>query len=291
METFISVFKRPEAEALFMKAYDRLLSAWPAGFEEKYISTSLGNTHVIISGDSRQPFLFLFHAFYTTALSWHKNVAALSRYFRVVAIDMIGDPNKSKPFRPVRKDMDYVNWIAGIMNDFNVSQAYLAGNSAGGFHAANFALYHPEKVKKLILIGPAAVFYQIPAFYLHAFPAGLTGWDFMIGHTVHWMENGVPFEDEWKDVFCLSLKYGKGLAQVFPRVLTVEELGKLTMPVMLIYGDRERIYNVKRAIQRARECISDIQIEVIPRANHLTALSNPELTNNAMIRFLRDNES
>lgn len=69
-------------------------------------------------------------------------------------------------------------------------------------------------------------------------------------------------------------------------VYSDEQLPGINVRTLLIYGNREVIYDIDKAAQRAKQFIPNIQIEIIREANHITALSNPEPVNEAIIRFL-----
>ena len=56
---FVSVFKNEESEARYMAAYDAILARWPVPYETRYVSTRLGETHVIASGEKDAPPLAL----------------------------------------------------------------------------------------------------------------------------------------------------------------------------------------------------------------------------------------
>jgi len=286
MEKNITVFRSDHGQLEFFSFYDQLLEKWPVPFEEKYIGTAAGRTHVIVSGPKDAPVLFLLHALYASALSWYKNVEALSKHFRVYAIDMIGDPNRSEPVKPVRKDIDIADWLLTLMEAAGTSKASFAGNSVGGYHAAGFAVHHPEKVSKLVLVGPAGTFRQIWPFYRHAFLAGMTHWEFMIRHSIKWMKNGSPLDEEWLKLFYSGMKHGAGKMQVFPAVFSDEQLASVKIPVMLLLGDHEIVYDINKVITRAGNLIPGITIQVISNANHFTALSQPGPSNEAMVNFL-----
>ncbi len=286
MSDYMSVFRSADGQEQVFKAYDEIMAKWPVPYEELFIPTRLGSTHVIASGQIEAPPLILVHAFCASAASWYMNVEGLSKAYRVYCVDIIGDANKSKPYRYIRQLEDFVGWFNDLLDGLLIKHASLAGNSIGGFLASNYALQQPERVKSLILIGPAATFRQIMPFYLNTFPAGMTGWEFLIRHAVKWCENRVPFDPAWKELFHKTLKYGKGVSQVFPSVYTDEQLKKLEVPTLLLLGDRERIYDLNLAMDRAKALMPDIEIEIIKDANHITALSQPEKTNAAMLRFL-----
>jgi pimeloyl-ACP methyl ester carboxylesterase len=286
MSEYLSVFRSKSGEELVLKAYNRLIALWGIPYEELYIDTTLGKTHIIVTGQSDSPPLILIHAFYASAASWYRNVRSLSEKFRVYAIDIIGDPNKSKPLKPIRQTSCYVNWFKEILDRLKIDRCDFVGNSVGAFHVANFALNEPDRVKSMTLIGPAATFINIPKFYIHTFPGGMTGWGFMVRHAVNWIENGSPFDSEFKSLFYLLLKHGKSANQVFPAVMTDEQLKQISIPTLLIYGEKEVIYDYSSAVQRAQKNLQKLSVEIIPGANHITGASRPELTNESILKFL-----
>ena len=269
-----------------MKAYDSLLKLCTVPFEEVFLNTKLGLTHVLVSGQTDSPPLILIHAFYASAASWYGIIGDLSKNYRVYAVDIIGDPNKSMPLMPIRQTSFYVDWFREVMNQLGLHRSDFIGNSVGAYHIANFALNEPERVKSMILIGPAAIFLKIPKFYLNTFPGGVTGWKFLVRHAVRWIENGAPLDPVFHNLFYLALKHGKSANQVFPAVMTDEQLKSIMTPTLLIYGQMEVIYDYTLAIRRAKQCMPNVFAEIIPGANHLTAASKPDLTNSAILRFL-----
>jgi pimeloyl-ACP methyl ester carboxylesterase len=262
------------------------MSLWPIPFEDLFIPTHLGSTHVIASGPKDAQPAVLVHAFYASAASWYRNVGILSRNYRVYAIDMIGDPNKSKPFRPIRKLSCYVDWFNDLMDGLHIKKADFIGNSVGAFHIMNYALHEPGKVSRMVLIGPAASLRRITPFYIHTFPAGMTRWPFLIKHAIGWVENGAPFSPEFRKLFYLTLRNGRSANQVFPVVFSDKILQNIKTPVLLLYGANEVIYDYQKAALRAKHHLLNLRVEIIPEANHLTAVSQPEPTNKILLDFL-----
>lgn len=285
MEAYLPVFRSREGERLVLEAYESVIKSTGC-LEEMYIHTFLGNTHVMSTGPVDAPPLIMVHAFYASAASWYRNVNELASEFRVYLVDIIGDPNRSKPLRLIRDVNDYVNWFNEVLDGLELDSAYFAGNSVGGFHVANFAMKFPGRVRKLILIGPAATFLPMMPFYLNTFPGGMTGWTPLVRHAVKWVENKSPFEDEFRTLFFLLLKHGKSANQVFPAVFSDDQLASFNMPVLLLFGEKEVIYDINKAIERASKLIPDVRSEIIKGANHLTAVSRPGEVNRAIYNFL-----
>lgn len=73
----------------------------------------------------------------------------------VLRMDLRGHGNSDKPPGPYQLD-DFVRDLAGIYDRLGVERSHLAGFSLGGIIAQAFALAHPEKVDRLILISAAA---------------------------------------------------------------------------------------------------------------------------------------
>jgi pimeloyl-ACP methyl ester carboxylesterase len=286
MNEYLPVFRSTPGESLVMESYDRLLSQWEVPYEDIFIDTDLGLTHIIVSGKTGSPPLLLIHAFYASAASWYRNVRALSERYRVYAVDIIGDPNKSKPVKLIRQASDFIDWFRQVLDKLKIESCDFVASSVGAFHVANFALHEALRVKSMVLIGPAAIFLNIPKFYINTFPGGMTGWGILVRHAVKWVENGHPFESEFNTLFYRLLKYGKSANQVFPSVMTDDQLKKIEAPTLLIYGEKEVIYDYSQAIRRAQQNLKSVKVEIIPEGNHITAASVPDLTNAKILGFL-----
>ena len=80
--------------------------------------------------------------------------------------------------------------------------------------------------------------------------------------------------------------YGRTQTRVVPRVFTREELARIEAPTLLVLGERERIYPPDKAGRAARRLMPSVQVELIPRAHHVTAIANPEAVNACVTAFL-----
>ena len=297
MPSTIPVFTRPEGAAVTLQAYQSVLDHWPVPFEELMVPTSFGETHVIASGPEGAPPVVLLHALLATATSWYHNVDALSQEYRVYAVDVIGEGNKSCPTKPIQSLDDFLLWFIEVIDQLEIDTLSLVGNSYGGFTAAYYAMKLPDRVRKLVLIGPAATIYKMMPFYVHMFiPKALYGFfprlpgqERAMRSSVDWMHAGLPSDPLWEPLFYRSLVYGSLINQVFPRVYSNEEFTQIKAPVLLILGENERIYNkLQPAIQAAKASIPGLQVEVIPKAHHIAALAQPELVNLRILRFLAE---
>jgi pimeloyl-ACP methyl ester carboxylesterase len=134
----ISVFRSPQAEAQYNAAYEAMLKQWPVSYEELFISTRFGNTHVIASGSKEASPLFLFQPTGAGAAQWFRNVEPFSQQYNTYAVDTIGEVNKSITTRRLMCRQDCVDWIADLFDGLGIKKADLVGNSYGGFFSLQY---------------------------------------------------------------------------------------------------------------------------------------------------------
>lgn len=108
---------------------------------------------------SGEPYFILLHGFGASLYSWHAVMEPLGRMGTAVAYDRPAFGLTERPLiwtgiSPYGSEAN-VNLLLGLMDYFQIRQAILVGNSAGGAVAMNFALAHPDRVQALILVDPA----------------------------------------------------------------------------------------------------------------------------------------
>ncbi|MFL6214840.1 MAG: alpha/beta fold hydrolase [Blastocatellia bacterium] len=100
------------------------------------------------------PAVILLHGLGGDTSNWALTIAPLAAKFRVIVPDQIGFGRSDKPLLNYRV-ATLVDFLDGFMKQVGVERASLVGNSLGGFTAAAFALAHPEKVERLVLVDAA----------------------------------------------------------------------------------------------------------------------------------------
>ena len=86
-----------------------------------------------------------------------RNTAALAERFRLIVPDLPGYGRSTK--RLDRNDLfgDLAAAILGLMDALGLGRAHLLGNSLGGACALRLALEAPERVDRLVLLGPGGI--------------------------------------------------------------------------------------------------------------------------------------
>ncbi len=62
---------------------------------------------------------------------------------------------------------------------------------------------------------------------------------------------------------------------LFPPVYRDDELKGLKMPVLLLVGDKERVLNSVKALERARRLVPGIEADIVPGAGDAPPIDQP----------------
>jgi len=96
------------------------------------------------------PPLILLHGLAGSARWWRHNVPALSRRFRVAAIDL---PGFGASHRDARLVLDETaGQLVAVMDRLGFERAHVVGHSMGGLVAGGLAADHPDRVDRLVLV-------------------------------------------------------------------------------------------------------------------------------------------
>ena len=284
----LSHWKDPDARVAYERAYASSLSLWPLPVESSHVTTTYGDTHVLVSGAAGADPIVLIHAASLSAIQWYPQASELGRTHRLYAPDIMGDIGLSRQAAAIHSRADAAEWLVVTLDALEIDRAIFVGSSFGGFQAANLAVHHPDRVRGLALLAPAATLRPF-AFLANLFirtgsllplPAtvkpGLKG--MMSGslpdpRIVRQMELGVA-----------GFRYDR--AGIYPSSLPDDELAGIACPTLVLLGDREMIYDPTAAAVRARARIPDCTVAVIPGVGHLLGLQRPDIVNPRLSAFV-----
>ena len=226
---------------------------------------------------------------------------ALKEDSRVIRMDLPGF-GLTGPFPDRRYSIDhYVNFIASFLAKRGVQQCVLAGNSLGGQIAWNFALTHPEAVRKLVLIDAAGYptkSTSVPiAFRIARIPGLSKVLTFITPRFV--VESSVEnvYADKHKisealvdRYFELSLRPGNRQALVDRMQMAydtsrVRKVPNIQQPTLILWGDSDGLIPLESAYRFQRDLPNDTLV-VLNNSGHVPMEENPEESLRALMAFL-----
>ncbi|WP_110686060.1 alpha/beta fold hydrolase [Salinicola aestuarinus] len=120
--------------------------------------------HGVIGGEG--PALLLLHGHPQTHVIWHRLAPALARHYTVIATDLRGYGDSSKPVG----DPDHANYSkrrmaadqVAVMQTLGFEHFFLCGHDRGGRVAHRLALDHADRVDRLVVldIAPTLAMYE-----------------------------------------------------------------------------------------------------------------------------------
>jgi pimeloyl-ACP methyl ester carboxylesterase len=107
--------------------------------------------HYVTAG--KGPLLILIHGFPDFWYSWRAQMPVLAKHFQVVAIDQRGYNKSDKPQGVENYTIDkLVGDVDAVVTHFKRERAVIVGHDWGGFVAWTYAMTHPEKTDRLIIL-------------------------------------------------------------------------------------------------------------------------------------------
>jgi pimeloyl-ACP methyl ester carboxylesterase len=266
-----SIWKTPQGGAAVRARYAQFLTHWPKPCAERRVTTGEGETFVIESGRADGPAIVFLHGSASNALTWLREAAALGDRFRILAVDMIGEPGLSAESRPPLGSGAYVAWLDEVLATLGVERAAFVGISLGGWLALDYATHRPERVTALALLCPGGVGKHRNVLLWAAPLLALGPW----GRRKFMSIVGAPEPSgEMSPAARAFMAFTADIHQHFnprrerlPR-FSDAALQRLTMPVLAILGGRDAFIDSPGARHRLAAHVPQADIRWLPDASH-----------------------
>jgi pimeloyl-ACP methyl ester carboxylesterase len=291
----VPIFGTEENRAELMAIYDEALRHWPVPFETFFVTTRYGKTHVIASGDPSSPPLVMTHPAAVGAFVWSSIIAPLSEKRRVYALDTIGDFGRSEladPDRSPKKGRDYSAWLDDVYEQLAITQADVVAGSMGGWIAMNHAIHAPDRVRRLVLLGPmglppwrATLAVLIP-FVWYMMRQTEAKFDRIIFRS---LGEGERANREFRPWMRLM---GKGKARVGqPFRIPGRKLRTIKAPTLVILGGKDGLVGSAAAAAKRARNIPSREIKILPQAGHIMSVDEPEFVAQRIVNFFEAEKS
>ena len=89
--------------------------------------------------------------------NWRLNMPVLSQHFRVIAPECVGFGYTERPTGVRYQRETWLRHLVGVLDALELERADIVGNSFGASMALALAVHHPERVRRLVLMGSTGV--------------------------------------------------------------------------------------------------------------------------------------
>ncbi len=247
------------------------------------------------------PPLILLHGMFGDFLDWEPVLEPLSRAFRVIAPDLPGFGQSSKPRRGYTADF-FLAILREFLCQLGIERAAWMGNSFGGQLAILRTLREPETVDRLVLVASGgfrcyteeekkAIEERFSEAALAALTPGIQSILFsplFVGNpraAARYLER-----QNAKLARADFPAYAGALASAIRLALStclLDRLEEIPCPTLLVAGEADPVVPVE-AVRQARQRLRRGQIEILPGCAHAPQLECPGEFVQAVLPFLSD---
>ncbi len=256
-----SVFRSAEGREKIRNYYNHILGFCPC--KQYYVTTSCGETFCLEAGDDTKPVVLLLHGSCSNTAAWLGDFPVLAQSYRVIAIDLPGEPGNSEDNRLSFVNNEYADWLKELMDQLKIKKASVIGNSMGGWMALKFAVIYPDNVEALGLIAASGIVPPPDVFLEQTTKINETTSENEASDTIL-NESGVPKEvlEFMKLIMDNFIPFTGGLP-----LMTDDQLKRLTMPVLFVAGKNDTTMSAVKAEERIKRFVSRSETKIIEGAH------------------------
>ena len=240
------------------------------------------------------PVIFL-HAGVADSRMWEPQAGAFAKHFDVIRPDQRGFGESQLP--PVA--WSPVEDLLALIDKLALKPAHLVGCSMGGSSAIDFALDHPDRISKLVLVGSSIGGFAFRPEHAHLFAEAATArkaGDLEALNTamLHLFLDGPerprgyvkePLRKLFLDMNGIAIRADFEKAPPAQNMLATRRLHEITAPTLVVVGDKD-VPTVLEAADLLTDSIPGARKAVIHDAAHLPNLEHPEEFNRIVLDFL-----
>jgi len=234
---------------------------------------------------SGEPIVFI-HGFTLDNRMWQPQVDFFGKKYQVVTYDARGFGRSSIP----SGTYNHCDDLRALLEHLGIEQAHIVGLSMGGRIAINFALAHPETVRRLVVMDSALDSYK-----------STVGWN------VYARNVGIErAKENWMnhEIFAETRKHSRVVAALRPIVKDYSgwhwlhedtqrptnsyartRLSEITAPTLIIVGEKDLAYFRTIAATIKAGIKGSVKV-MVANGGHMINMEKPEIVNKLLADFI-----
>ena len=259
-----------------------------AGLDSRNVQVGEFNIHYYEGGPQGAETILMIHGFGADKGNWLRFSRPLTARYHVVALDLpgFGDSSKPEASYDVGTQVERLNAFAKALG---IHKLHLIGNSMGGHIAALYATRHPEQVLSVALFNNAGVNAPQASELFKRLDRGDA--NPLLVRNADDFNNMLDFLFVEKPPLPESLKQylaqramashdfnQKIFSQLRERYIPLEpELAKIQVPTLLLWGDKDQVLDVS-SIKVMQPLLKQPSVVIMQACGHLPMIERPEET-------------
>lgn len=257
------------------------------GVHSNYVTVHGYRMHYLVGGSGRP--LLLVHGLGSRGEDWANLIPQLIHSGnRVYALDLLGYGDSEQPRDARYSISQQAAMVEGFLDSQHLQQVDMAGWSMGGWIALQVALQQPQRIRRLVLLDSAGLRFQLsfdPALFQPASPMDLVKLEELL----------IPHPRPLPGFLAMAmLRRGDHVGWVVRRsvqsMMTGEDLvdgklGALTMPVLIGWGDQDKLIPLSVGYRLHQEIMQSV-LDVYDGCGHLAPQDCVSQVGPSVVEFL-----
>ena len=269
--------------------------------EHKRVNLAGVNVHYTQAGEG--PVVLLVHGLGTSSVTWGHNIEPLAAAgYTVLAPDLPGYGDSDKPRSLSYSPEAGARLIHDFLDALGVDRVSLVGNSAGGLISGLFALDHPLRVERLVLVASGGLGRDV-SWALRILSVPVLGELIYqptllrmlgVGNRLFYRPPAFPegflpgperLDPESRRATIKAVRSGITLFGQKKRCRIIDRLAGLAVPIMTVWGTEDRYIPVSHAHLMGR-VLPRSEVRTITECGHWPHMERADEFNALLIRFL-----
>ncbi len=241
-----------------------------------------------IDGPDDAPVLILGPSLGTTWHMWDRQIADLSREWRVLRYDLPG--HGGAPAHPATSIGELAGRLLATLDDLGIQRFGYTGCSIGGAVGIELALRHPHRVASLALVAASPRFGTADEFRQRGVIVRTNGLDPMARSAPErWFTHGFaaaqPAIVEWAVQMVRTTDPGCYIAacEALAAFDVRADLGHVGVPTLVLVGSEDQVTGPAEA-RTLVAGIPDARLALVPGASHLAPVEQPAAVTDLLVR-------
>lgn len=276
----MGIYKSEKGKEAILSLYDKQLARLGHKYEDLYIDTSFGKTHIIETGTTSGIPLLVFHGGNATSAYNLLFCDFLMRDFHIYAIDTIGHPGKSDETSLSSGNYDYGKWVKEVIDHLGYEKISCFGGSFGAGIIAKTMCVAPEKVQRAVLYVPSGI-QNAPAINSMSMMVPMIM--YWITHEDKWLKKCIlpmavtedNITDDIYETAKLSIDHSK-VKTGMPSNVSAKYMKKCKAATLVMAAEKDCLFPAKGVIPRAERIIENCTTYLLKDRGHMSNLTESE---------------
>jgi pimeloyl-ACP methyl ester carboxylesterase len=273
------VYKSKNSQKFLLDLYDKQLERLNVAFEDLYVETRFGKSHIIKLGNENGKPLLLFHGGNSTAPYYLEGFKNLFEHFCIYAVDTIGHPGKSAETILSAKSMEYGQWASDVITALGFEKICCLGGSYGAGILVKLMCVDPNKIEKVVLIVPSGIA-NISTLNV-VIKMGIPMMLYILTKKEYWLKKTILFmaieekniDDNTYEMVKSSFEHAVVKAGL-PSNVSSKMLKQCFAPTLVIAAEEDCLFPGKKVIKKAKETIPNMNAILLHNQGHLCVVPN-----------------